>query len=119
MLLLLLWPRGGADHGGLREPPLTGTLTPTPIAPRDAVARVDQIVWTSVPRAEQYRVRIFDAQGSVLWTIETSDTTVALPDSVGLSPGVHYFWRVEAQTDYRRAAASDLVEFEVTGSARP
>ncbi len=126
-LLLVLWPRSVDDRGpalppppGLREPTLTSTVAPVPIIPpsRASVARVDRLVWSSVPRAERYRVRLYDEQGSVLWTVETADTSVALPDSVVLSHGVPYFWRVEAQTEWRRWAASDLVEFRLVGPRR-
>jgi hypothetical protein len=43
---------------------------------------------------------------------------VALPESVVLSPRVTYFWKVEAQTEWRRWVASDLVEFQLTESER-
>lgn len=122
-LLVLLWPTSVDNRGstpGLREPTLTSTAAPVPIAPppRASVARVDRLVWSSVPRAERYRLRLYDDEGSVVWTVETPDSSVALPDSVVLSPGVPYFWRVEAQTEWRRWAASDLVEFRLVGPRR-
>lgn len=118
-VLLLVWPSTN-DTGstpGLREPTDTGTV-PVGIAPRGSVARVDRLVWSSVPRAERYRLRLYDNEGAVLWTAETTDTSVALPDSVVLAPRVTYFWKVEAQTGWRRWVASDLVEFQLTGSQR-
>ena len=113
VLLLLLWPRSSDDRGSTREPPLTSTIAPVPIAPRASVARVDRLVWSSVPHAEQYRVRLYDAEGTVLWTMATTDTAVALPCTVILSPGATYFWRVEAETEWLRGVASDLVEFQL------
>ena len=119
-LVLAFWPSSG-DHRSpppeLRERPLTSTLAPSPIAPRASVGQVDRLVWSSVPHAERYRVRLYDGAGSAVWTVETADTSVALPDSVGLTPRATYFWKVEAQTEWRRWAASDLVEFRV-GSPR-
>lgn len=118
-LALLLWPRSADDRApGLREPTLTTTVAPLPIAPRDAVMRVDRLVWSSVPRAERYRLRLYDAEGTVVWRVETPDTSVALPDSIALSPGVTYFWRVEAETEWRRWASSELVEFRPVGPRR-
>lgn len=120
-LLVILWPEGGGDRGptpGLREPTDTGTVAPVPIAPRASVARVDRLVWSSVARAERYRLRLYDNEGGVLWTLETSDTLVVLPDSVVLAPRVTYFWKVEAQMEWRRWAASDLVEFRLVGPSR-
>lgn len=115
-LVLLLWPQSTDDAEstpGLREPTVTSTVAPVPIAPRASVARVDRLVWSSVPGAERYRLRLYDGEGSVLWTVETADTSVGLPDSVRLTPGVSYFWRVEAQAEWRRWAASDLVPFRL------
>jgi hypothetical protein len=79
---------------------------------------VDRLIWSSVPGAERYRLRLYDREGSVLWTIETADTSVALPDSVRLRPRVPYFWRVEAQAEWMRWAASDLVSFQLVGLER-
>ena len=117
LLLLLLVPRRGDDGStlGLRDTTLTSAGAPVPIAPRGSVPRVDRLVWSRVPRAERYRVRLYDNEGAVLWTVETADTLVALPDSVVLSSRVTYFWKVEAQTEWRRWAASDLVEFRLLG----
>ena len=119
-LVLLLVPRGGGDSGGLREPTVTSTIAPVPIAPAPgaSVARVDRLVWSSVPGAERYRLRLYDGEGSTLWTVETADTSVALPDSVTLLQRVPYFWRVEAQAEWMRWAASDLVSFQLTGPQR-
>ena len=121
-LVLLLVPRGGDDGSspGLREPTVTSTIAPVPLTPPPgaSVARVDRLVWSGVPGAERYRVRLYDSEGSVLWTIETADTSAALSDSVGLRPGVSYFWRVEAQSEWMRWAASDLVAFRIVGSPR-
>jgi len=118
---LLLWPRSTDDTGdtpGLREPADTGSQAPMPIAPRASVARVDQFVWSTVPRVERYRLRLYNDEGEVLWTAETADTSVAVPDSVELAPRVTYFWKVEAQTEWQRWAASDLVEFRLIGPSR-
>lgn len=120
-LVLLLVPRGSDDSTpGLREPTVTSTIAPVPIAPAPgaSAARVDRFVWSSVPGAERYRMRLYDGEGTILWTVETADTAVALPDSVGLTPRVPYFWRVEAQAEYMRWAASDLVSFQIAGPRR-
>lgn len=121
-LVLLLVPRRVDDGStpGLREPTVTSTIAPVPIAPAPgaSVARVDRLVWSSVPGAERYRLRLYDREGSSLWTVETGDTSVVLPDSVRLLPRVPYFWRVEAQAEWMRWAASDLVTFQLAGPRR-
>ena len=120
LLLLLLVPRRGDDGStlGLRDTTLISAGAPVPIAPRGSVAAVDRLVWSSVPRTERYRLRLYDTEGVVLWTAETADTLVALPDTVVLARRVTYFWKVEAQIEWRRWAASDLVEFQLVGPAR-
>ena len=117
LLLLLLVPHRGDDGStpGLRDTTLTSAVGPVLIAPRGSVARVDRLVWSRVPRVERYRLRLYDTEGAVLWTVETADTLVALPDSVVLTPRVTYFWKVEGQTEWKRWAASSLVEFQLGG----
>lgn len=115
LLLLLLPPVRDESPPGLREPTVTSTIAPVPITPTpgSTVARVASLVWSSVPKAERYRVRLYDSEGSVLWTVETTDTSAALPDSLRLQPRVPYFWRVEAQTEWMRWASSDLASFRI------
>jgi anti-sigma factor RsiW len=115
-LLVLLWPRSSDDGAlppGLREPADTGIVAPVPIAPLASVARVDRLVWSSVPRVERYRVRLYSEAGDVLWTTETTDTLIAAPRIPALAPGTPYLWMVEAQTEWQRWTASDLVEFRI------
>jgi len=120
-LVLLLLPRGDdSPSTGLREPTLTSTIAPIPIAPApgETVTAVNRLVWSGVPGAERYRVRLYDREGSTLWTGETTDTSVALADSIRLEARVPYFWRVEAQAEPLRWTASDLVSFQVVRSRR-
>jgi len=118
--VLLLLPSGGDDgpSPGLRGRTDTSTHALLLITPRGSVDHVDRLVWSSMPRIERYRLRLYDDQGDVLWSLETPDTVVMLPDSVRLSRRVTYFWKVEAQTEWRRWVTSDLVQFQLTGSGR-
>ncbi len=113
VLLLFLRPGGHSDQGGLREPAIPHTTVPVPLAPRESVATADRFVWSGVPGVDRYRLRLYDGDGGVKWTTETADTAVARPDSVVLSPGVTYFWKVEAQTEWQRWVSSDLVGFRL------
>lgn len=45
--------------------------------------------------ASLYRLTILRESGDPLYTVETQDTSVILPDSVSLAPRTNYFWRVE------------------------
>lgn len=115
-LVLFLLPRGrDGESPTLREPAVTSTIAPVPLmpAPGSTAGRVDRLLWSSVPGAERYRVRLYDGEGSVLWMAEISDTIAMLPDSVRLQPRVLYFWRVEAQGEWMRWAASDLASFQI------
>lgn len=122
VLLFLRWPRTGSDDRAevtrLRESPVTAVAAPTPIAPRSSVARVDSLVWTSAPGVERYRVRLYDATGTVLWSAQPADTVVGLPGDLSLAVGRSYFWRVEAETEWQKWAGADLVEFRITGFTR-
>lgn len=115
--LALLWvaPRALREQGGPqhREEAVTTTVAPRPIAPVGPVDTVTDLVWSSVPYANNYRVRLFDADGTVLWEHESADTVVAMPDSIALRRQLLYYWRVEAHTGFDRSAASELVEFRL------
>jgi anti-sigma factor RsiW len=102
-----------------REEAVTTTVAPRPIAPIDTVDRVTALVWSSVPGADRYRVRFFDAEGTVIWEGEDADTVAALPDSLALRAGRPYYWRVEAHTGFDRWVASDLIELVARRGGTP
>jgi hypothetical protein len=95
------------------------TAAPRPIAPVDTVAGVAAFTWSSVPQADRYRVRLFDADGTVIWERETAETVATLPSVVGLRAQLRYYWKVEAHSGFDRWAASDLVEFVPRRGGRP
>jgi hypothetical protein len=102
----------------LREPAVTRAIAPVALIPKGSVSDVSRFVWSSVPTAERYRLRLHRADGSVSWSAETTDSSVALADSVRLVPRETYFWRVEAQTEWRRWVVSEMTEFRVDRSTR-
>jgi hypothetical protein len=87
-------------------------LSPTHIADLS-----DSLRWTSVPQADLYRVRIWNSEGSVVWTKETRATTVPLPQV--LESGVPYLWEVSARTGWDRWISSDLVELTLPARRPP
>lgn len=103
------------DH---REEAVTMTVAPRPLAPVGVVDSVSVLVWSSVPYANSYRVRLFDADGMVIWERDAPDTVAAIPDSIVLRSQALYYWRVEAHTGFDRWAASDLIEFRVWRDGR-
>lgn len=117
-VVLMMSPRSTADDSRLahRAPGAAATAAPTlPVGP---VFAAETLRWATVPRADRYRVTLFDATGTVLYERELADTVVALPDSILLAPGRSYLWKVEARTGWNRWAGSKLVEFTIQGDPR-
>lgn len=105
---LLLWPgsdpstaarSGGSADSPLRSIPSTdaGLVVIEPLAPRwsggDPTAA--SLRWRSAEGASTYRVTLTDEGGSTLWSTETTDSVVAIPDG-HLEAGATYFWFVDA-----------------------
>jgi hypothetical protein len=64
-------------------------------SPDSSVSRPGlSLIWHG-SAASLYRVIVLTESGEPVWTADTPDTTVALPDGVTLLPGRLYFWRVE------------------------
>jgi len=101
-----------------REPGMTTTVAPSLIAPVGAMAAADTFRWTSVPRADRYRLTVFDREGRTVWEAEGSDTAMARPDSIAGQSGTAYLWKVEARTGWDRWVASELVEFSAARTGR-
>ena len=101
-----------------REAAVTTTVAPRALTPVGLVGSVTTFVWSSVPRADAYRIRVFDADGTVIWDREMSDTLAILPASVSFQPGRAYYWRVEARTGFGRSAATELIEFSTRRARR-
>jgi len=120
MLLVFLWPRAHRDLGNPqhREPGVTTTIAPRVIAPVGGVESADRFVWSSVPHAGLYTLRIFDPDGSVVWQGETPDTVLTPPPPVGLRLDRSYYWKVEAHTGFQRSTSTELVEFSILSQRR-
>lgn len=97
-----------------------GSLTqaPRPITPNGAVEGTSRFIWSRVPGADRYRVVVFAPDGTLRWEAQTSDTVIALPDSVPLLPRVEYAWKVWARTGWDRWTPSELIEFSVRTLSR-
>jgi hypothetical protein len=68
------------------------------IAPVNGAERVNEhptFTWRST-RADRYSFRLLSEEGAVVWSRETTDTTIVLPADVRLERGRSYFWRVDA-----------------------
>ena len=117
VLLVLVVPRESDRESGLhRAPAIASGEVPTPLAPAGTVGAVEELRWTPVVDAARYRVTLFDSNGKVLFEATPNEPSVALPDSVGLSTGIQYLWKVEAQIGPGRSVSSELVSFTLKGS---
>lgn len=102
-----------------REESVTGAAAPRLVAPLGVVSAPDSFRWTSVPRADRYRVTVFARDGSVIGEAETRDTAITLTDFVRQAPDDSILWRVEAHVGWEdRWASSELAMLTVRRKAR-
>jgi len=72
-----------------------------------------RFMWHGEPRDAGYHLVVTDEGGAVRWTLDTSDTTASLPDSVRLERARTYYWYVDALGGDGRTRASTLRRFQV------
>ena len=95
-----------------------GVVRELSVAPaEEATSAPVRLAWKPTTGARQYRVTVFDAEGSIMWEGATADTATVVPPSVTLSIGVAYWWRVEARVGFDRWTQSELTPFSIRGSA--
>lgn len=111
-LLVTPWRNddGAPQH---RAPTITAVSSPVLMSPVGIVAGADILRWSSVSGADRYRTTLFDDAGTVVYETQTTDTVVALPDSIHLTTSRSYLWKVEARSGWGRWSASDLIEFSI------
>ena len=115
IVLVLGPPLTTPDQGEHRDAPVTTTVSPRAVAPSGRTETPRTFVWTSVPAAYRYHVRVFTADGAVLWERATTDTTLVMPASIPLGSRQSYFWKVEAFSGFERRASSETIEFITPG----
>lgn len=116
-LLIVVRPREGDFRQPHRAPTITASPAPVLMSPLGAVANAQFLRWAGVAGADRYRVILFDATGGALYETQLSDTVAVLPDSIVLTPGLSYLWKVEARTGFDRWSTSELVQFSIAGGA--
>ena len=112
--LLLVSPRialspPNVTHRG----PVGAQNEPRLIAPRGAVEHSTPFIWSSVPGADRYRIVVYDPDGSPRYRQETTDTVLAVPDTLVVPRTEPYYWKVEARTGWDRWLSSDRTDFTV------
>lgn len=116
ILLFTIWPQGGGTPTPIsqhRDSPAGGVVVPVAISPSGPANAVRAFVWSRAAGADQYRLTVYDEEGSVLWKQITADSLLAPPDSVPLRPGHQYLWKVEARVGWDAWESSELTPFQV------
>lgn len=123
--LLLLGVRAMTSRGiasddtpRLRHATISTAAAPRLIAPTVIAGLVDSLTWTAVPRADRYRVTIFDASGGVAWEAEVGDTSVGVPREIAAKWTGQLRWRVKARTSFDRWVDSEFGEFSIPGVSK-
>ena len=122
ILLFISWPQGERPLTDLlphRDSPAAAEVAPVPISPIGPTPEVAALVWNRVAGADQYRTTLYSAEGSVMWRETTTDSSVAVPDSISFQPGLSYLWKVEGRVGWDLWESSELFEFRVEGEANP
>ena len=108
--------RVGEPSPGHRAPEATAADQPVAITPLGTVPQPQVLQWGTVGGTDRYRVTMYHADGRVLYERELADTAAVMPDSIHLTPGERYFWKVVARTGWDRWSSSRLFEFSVARS---
>jgi hypothetical protein len=69
--------------------------------------------WAPLPNATAYRLLLYTQDGAGHWTGRSPTTRLALPDTVAVTPGAQYLWRVEAVFSDGATTSSELRAFTV------
>ncbi|HYC31368.1 MAG TPA: zf-HC2 domain-containing protein, partial [Gemmatimonadales bacterium] len=102
----------------LRDPARTDSGVVVPRRPLGPARLPVELVWSLLPDAEEYRVTVFDEEGTIVYHVVTGDTGAMLPDTLKLSPGAPYFWRVDATLRGGEQGRGPTVRFTVPDTAR-
>ena len=114
VLLVVALPRVGSDRSPAhRAPTISAVSSPALLSPVGVVAAAPILRWSSVAGTDRYRTTLFDAVGAVVYETQTSDTVIAIPDSVRLAADRSYFWKVEARMGFGRWSSSELIQFSI------
>jgi hypothetical protein len=72
-----------------------------------------RFMWGSASSGASYRLTISNEGGNPLWSTSATDTSVAMPDAIRLTPGERYYWVVDALTPDGRTISTGSREFDV------
>lgn len=120
--IVVLGPLGSSGGKGVSMPTsavqrdvgITTTSAPRLLTEPIVAGGVITLRWTSVPEADLYRVRVWNTDGSVIWSTETRDTIAAMPRDTKRD---NYMWEVQARTGWDRWVSSDFTELSIRSSS--
>lgn len=101
---------------GTPDDMLRGTTADSLVAvsPKGSVARAGlAMVWHRAEGNASYRVSITDATGRIVWSSDTRNTSVAVPDSIQLLPGHEYLWTADAILAQGISRSTSLQSFRI------
>ena len=116
LFLLLPGQAGRPDGMVTRGPGNEGVRQFSAVMPAEkAPVSVDSLIflWRSEGHGAHYVLTVTDESGDVVWTAETSDTSLELPRGVALKSGHRYYWYVDALLDDARSSTTGVREFSI------
>lgn len=93
--------REGSVHIRVLAPPDESTVSPADVA----------FVWHAGGAGASYQLTLTDSEGSVVWTLATTDTAASLPDTIELMHASLYHWYVDGLLEDGRHASSGVHSF--------
>lgn len=102
----------GSDDGNLRG---IGAAAIVPVGPSGGVSRAGlTLTWHGTGSGARYKVTLSNAAGTTLWSTDTPNTTVAIPDTIDLPAGAEYHWIVDALLPQGTTRTSGQQSFHIT-----
>ncbi|MGH7585658.1 MAG: hypothetical protein ACREMH_05375 [Gemmatimonadales bacterium] len=92
---------------------LLGVVAPVPSA--DVEAGPITFTWRRAGPGTSYAFTLQQADGRVVWSSTATDTVAILPDSVTFTPGLTWFWSVDALLPDGRSRSTGMKQL----STRP
>ncbi len=123
LMLRPLWIETGSDSTSRFRGPESiagreGSVDIRVLAPADesTVSPADvAFIWHAGGSEASYQLTLTDDEGSVIWTLATTDTVASLPDTVALEHASLYHWYVDGLLEDGRHASSGVHSFTAQG----
>jgi hypothetical protein len=107
---------GAPAYRGPDEPVDVDDRVVTVVVPEDGASLEKNrllFVWHRVEEGARFRFTLTDLLGEVVWSAETTDTLLSLPDDLTLEPGMRYVWYVDVLLLDGRSITTGTRRFEL------